>query len=159
MKLNIFVLDADYRKAAQMACDRHCVKMILESTQLLCTSILIHGGDAPYKKTHSRHPSTIFTAKTKQNWLWVRNYALALCEEYTYRYKKIHKCQAIIESLVPTVIPDGSLTSFPQAMPDAFKRKDVVEAYRTYYREGKGYMNKGRGPQWLKAPERKPSWF
>lgn len=142
-----------------MSCDRHCIKMILESAQLLCTAIWLHGGVAPYKATHRSHPCTIWAAESKKNWLWLKEYALALCEEYTLRYGKIHKTQEIIELLSSDCIPDGEMTPFAQAMPDEYKRpNDVVEAYRTYYREGKQYMNKGNGPQWLKIPSRKPAW-
>ena len=37
--MNIFVLDYDTKVCAQMHCDKHCVKMILETAQLLvwCT--------------------------------------------------------------------------------------------------------------------------
>lgn len=35
--MNIFVLDQDPVKAAEYLCDRHIIKMLLESTQLLCT--------------------------------------------------------------------------------------------------------------------------
>ena len=35
--MNIFILHSDANIAAQMASDRHSVKMILESAQMLCT--------------------------------------------------------------------------------------------------------------------------
>ena len=35
--MNIFVLDRNPTIAAQMACDKHVVKMILETAQMLCT--------------------------------------------------------------------------------------------------------------------------
>ena len=35
--MNIFALDECPVKSAEMACDKHCVKMILESAQLLCS--------------------------------------------------------------------------------------------------------------------------
>ena len=36
--MNIFYVDRDPVKAAQMMCDKHIVKMILESAQMLCTA-------------------------------------------------------------------------------------------------------------------------
>ena len=36
--MNIFYLDKDPIKAAQMSCDKHCVKMIVESAQMLSTA-------------------------------------------------------------------------------------------------------------------------
>jgi len=38
--MNIFYLDKDPVKAAQYSCDKHVVKMILESAQMLCTDVL-----------------------------------------------------------------------------------------------------------------------
>ena len=35
--MNIFYLDKCPVKSAEMSCDKHVVKMILESAQLLCT--------------------------------------------------------------------------------------------------------------------------
>ena len=36
--MNVFVLDYDPKTAAEMHCDKHVVKMILETAQLLSTS-------------------------------------------------------------------------------------------------------------------------
>ena len=35
--MNIFYVDQDPVKAAQMMCDKHIIKMILESAQMLCS--------------------------------------------------------------------------------------------------------------------------
>lgn len=50
--MNIFILDNDIEKCAQYHVDKHVSKMILESSQLLCTAIRIHGG----KKTILTNP-------------------------------------------------------------------------------------------------------
>lgn len=42
--MNLFILDNDIEKSAQAHVDKHCIKMILESAQLLCTAIRLHGG-------------------------------------------------------------------------------------------------------------------
>ena len=36
--MNIFILDENIEKCAQYHCDKHIIKMILESAQLLCTA-------------------------------------------------------------------------------------------------------------------------
>ena len=36
--MNIFYVDKDPKVAAQMMCDKHVVKMILEYAQILCTT-------------------------------------------------------------------------------------------------------------------------
>ena len=43
--MNIFYLDRDPKIAAQLACDKHVVKMILESAQMLCTAHRVLDGD------------------------------------------------------------------------------------------------------------------
>ena len=52
--MNIFYLDPDPVAAAQMQCDKHVVKMALETAQILSTVL---GG--PYKPTHAKHPSVL----------------------------------------------------------------------------------------------------
>ena len=58
--MNIFVLDRDPIKSAEMMCDAHVVKMIVESCQLLSTDDRIRGMnsdvDILYKATHENHP-------------------------------------------------------------------------------------------------------
>ena len=98
---------------------------------------------------------------------WVLTHALALCREYTHRYGKFHKSEEILyrcADLRDEYIPAGSLTVPPKCMGLEYKIgesnwDDVVASYRNYYRKGKGYMNKGRGPQWKKIPSRRPQWF
>ena len=43
--MNIFYLDTDPVLAAQMQCDKHVVKMILESAQMLCTAHRVLDGE------------------------------------------------------------------------------------------------------------------
>jgi len=60
--MNIFYLDKDPVKAAQLQYNKHVVKMILESAQMLCTAHHVHGNpdDVPYKQAHLNHPSTMW---------------------------------------------------------------------------------------------------
>lgn len=135
--MNIFALSSDPGEAAQLHLDKHVVKMPLETAQMLST---ICGG--PYKPTHHKHPCTVWAAASTGNYAWLVQLGLALCAEYTYRYKRVHKCQAVIESLreAPAVVPEGPLAPFAQAMPEECKAADAVLAYQTYYREHKSYI-------------------
>jgi|TARA_R110001592_G_scaffold133671_1_gene349010 hypothetical protein len=168
--MNIFFLSDNPDIAAEMACDRHSIKMILESAQMLSTSLRLHGYDEKeyiYGSTHVSHPSTIWTATNRSNFEWVLSHALALCREYTARYGKFHKSEEILYRCADfreAYIPAGSLTVPPKCMGLEYKIgesnwDDVVASYRNYYRKGKSYMNKGKGPQWNKIPTRRPSWF
>ena len=152
--MNIFVLDTDPAIAAAYHCDQHVVKMILESAQMLCTALHIHGVATPYKPTHMKHPCTIWAAETHSNWLWLRQLAHHLNIEFKKRYQKEanHKSWDIIESLDETPIPSGPLTPFVQAMPDQYKPADPVTAYRQFYREEKASF-----AQWLHT--KTPAWI
>lgn len=151
--MNIFALDLDPKIAAQMSCDKHAIKMVLESTQLLSTAMIKNGDKGVYKLNHVNHPCTIWAAKTKSNFNWLKQHFLALCEEYTFRYGKIHKCQQFYDQLNDNKIPDGPLTEFAQAMPEYCKVKDdPVKAYRNYY-----INEKYKFATWKKRE--KPDWF
>jgi hypothetical protein len=110
--MNIFFLSICYRLAAQMQCDRHVVKMILETAQLLCTAIHLYQLELDeddrvdlephglYKKTHQHHPMRKWVSESQANFEWALNHGLALCDEYTHRYGKVHKTRALLERLV-----------------------------------------------------------
>lgn len=135
--MNIFVLSRDPREAARFHCDKHIVKMPLETAQMLST---ICGG--PYKPTHQKHPCTLWAQHTSSNYSWLVELGFELCMEYTFRYRKIHRCEAIIQQLrfPPATVPFGAMTPFAQAIPLECQRPDAVEAYRTYYREHKRHL-------------------
>jgi len=151
--MNIFVLHTNPILAAKMACDKHVVKMILETAQLLCTVAHAHDFEAPYKATHKKHPCTIWAGKSDKNWNWLINYGLSLCKEYTKRYARQHKSQQYIEwcASLPITLPKIGLTPFAQAMPDKYKNKCPVSAYRSYY-----VGEKARFATWK---SRKPYWW
>lgn len=138
--MNIFVLDKDPQKAAQMLCDKHVVKMCLETAQILCTMLSKRGYKTPYKPTHSNHPCVIWAGANPLNAYWLLLHGYAIGEEYTYRYGKIHKSHAVIEYLASFVglgrHSDKPITppkTFALAMPEQYKTSDPVESYRAYY--------------------------
>ena len=135
--MNIFYLDEDPVKAAQLQYNKHVVKMILESAQMLCTAHRFYGNDnVPYKTAHLNHPSTIWVRESDEHYDWLYNHMLALGREYTKRYNKEHlsitKCtQPLFCS--PQGIPYKKLVQPPQCMPDEYKDKCSVQAYWNYY--------------------------
>lgn len=138
-----------------MQCDKHVVKMVLESTQILSTVQSKYGITTKYKPTHINHPCTLWAGTSKCNYRWLLTHAKALCEEYTKRYNKIHACQELIDgilSFVPESIPDTGLTPFVQAMPDKYKNEDPVQAYRDYYigeKSSFAVWKHGNQPDWF----------
>ena len=155
--MNIFVLDLDVKKCAQYHVDKHVVKMILETAQLLCG---VHHmapqvtPQVPYKLSHKNHPCAIWARESLTNYLYLCELGLELCKEYTYRYGKRHKSQDVIEWCVankPTIIDKG-FTEPAKAMPDEYKVDSVVQSYRNYYIGAKsGFASwKGREiPKWF----------
>ena len=144
--MNIFYLDPDPVKAASYFYDKHKVKMILESAQMLCTAHHAHSlveecDWVPYKKAHLNHPSTRWCRQSANNYSWLYFHMLALGKEYTKRYGKIHL--SIIKCKEPLAkYPDGILhtgfTEPPQCMPDEYKVEgDSLSAYWNYYENEK----------------------
>jgi hypothetical protein len=139
--MNIFVVNNDPKIAARQLCDKHVVKMILESAQMLCSAF--ENGEAPYKRSYYNHPCTKWVRESQANYEWLLTHAYGLCEEYFLRYGKIHKL-GLDQEL--------GLTPFAQAMPDEYKNDDVVQAYRNYYNGEKAYFAKWKSqlvPDWF----------
>lgn len=135
--MNIFVLSNHPTTAARMQHDKHVVKMVLESTQMLCSAFEPEY-KPPYKRAYFNHPCTIWTRTSKENYEWLLLHALSLCTEYTYRYKKTHASEKVIEwcwnnyeSLID--FPESGITKHATAMPDQYKTSDTVESYINYY--------------------------
>ena len=153
--MNIFILHEDPITAAQMQCDKHVVKMILEGCQMLSTVHHRYLSKAPYKATHMNHPCTLWAGTNQSNYVWLSRHTLALCEEYSFRYYRQHKCEELLIDglfLPPKGIPVADQTPFAQAMPDKYKNKNAVTAYRNYYIGEKMSFAK-----WTKR--QMPSWF
>lgn len=139
--MNIFFLHYNPKKCAKYHVDRHVVKMILETCQLLCTAIWVCGGEAPLKKTHENHPSAIWARESKENWNWLRSLGIALCKEYTYRYDKKHKLEDTLYELSCPELPEKKFTEPRQAMPDKYKDESSITAYRNYYLYAKKHLH------------------
>jgi hypothetical protein len=141
--MNIFYLDHDPYKAASYFYDKHKVKMILESAQMLCTAHHVYGdpNDVPYRQAHLNHPSTIWARESRPNYFWLYEHMIALGQEYTKRYGKIHmtidKCRYAL-SFCPDGITSETFTEPPQCMPDEYKVEgDSISAYWNYYEQEK----------------------
>ncbi|OMJ83743.1 hypothetical protein SteCoe_15285 [Stentor coeruleus] len=133
--MNIFVLSLQILECAMYHCDQHVIKMILESAQILCTACWLSGGKAGYRAVLEKHQCNKWVLESLSNWRWLRSLAIALNDEYKFRFKKNtdHKSIEIINQLDEPNIQDKGLTPFAQAMPDEFKDPDAVVAYRNYY--------------------------
>lgn len=179
--MNIFYLDNDPVKCAQMHNDKHVVKMILETAQLLSTAHRVLDGvetiglsqsgrkkkiwkldteldDTLYSATHINHPSAVWVRQSRANYNWLVSMFQELCKEYTYRYGKTHKCEAMLETFTygPKNIPvTKPFTEPTPAMPDDVKiEKDSIASYRNYYIKNKTHLaswKKRNVPEWFHA--------
>jgi hypothetical protein len=175
--MNIFAIDKDPIQSAMWMVDKHVVKMILETAQLLSTAHRILDGKEfielknnrkvkrwrlpderevyLYSATHANHPSAIWCRASNNNYNWLYCHFCGLLSEYTYRYGKVHKCEQMKEWLMrpPHGIPVGYLTQVTPAMPDEYKvPHDSIASYRNYYRGAKARMHKWTKrevPEWI----------
>lgn len=205
--MNLFYVDADPTVAAQSLGDKHVVKMILETAQMLSTAHRILDGkqevievtkrkikklksgevidlgyitrkkkiwklddkidnDKMYKATHINHPSSIWIRQSAVNYFWAYDHFVALCNEYTRRYGKIHLTDRKLSTLLiiePLNIPRGNENSHtlpPCCMPDEYKITDCpVTNYRYYYAFAKTKMHKWTNrqpPEWIKESLHEP---
>jgi len=178
--MNIFYLDHDVTKCAEMHNDKHVVKMILEYAQLLSTAHRVLDGTLSvglsasgrkktsyvlmdqrepvlYSATHINHPSAIWVRQSDKNYSWLFEMFEALLEEYTYRYGKKHACEKLVWLLEvrPNNIPRGNFTEPTPAMPDDVKIPgDSIKSYRNYYINNKTHLanwKKRTTPEWYIA--------
>jgi len=185
--MNIFALSKDPTDAAEQVLDKHVIKMPTETCQMLHTNILymqyvhVHGkepqlrelkafhkeiGSELMKPAMLNHPSTIWARQSIANFHWLYQHGMALCEEYTYRYDKIHGSHdRIITGMrqregINHSFPHSGLTPVTIAMDDKYRIENtfddewdfVIESYRHYYLEGKW-----RIAEWKQ--DRRPEWF
>ena len=157
--MNIFYLDPHPATAAQQCCDKHVVKMILESAQMLSTAHRVldkNDNELLYKEAHKNHPSTKWVREGVLNYQWLYAHFVALGEEYTARYGKVHVSITKLKNFLkspPKHIPNKLFSEPPQCMPDVYKQKSSVDAYRSYYKGEKADF-----ATW-KEPTVVPSWW
>ena len=183
--MNIFYVDKDPVKAAEMMCDKHIIKMILESAQMLCTVKRVLDGteytdltkngrkikrwrlDNPneeaiiYKAGWLKHPSTQWVMKSAYNYRWLYLHMMALNEQYKLRWQKDTDHVSIVKlgqllSVPPKNAPiNVKGTDATPAMPEHCK---VAGDSVASYR--KYYiLEKRRFAKWEKPNAVMPDWF
>src|SRR5210317_1496369 len=182
--MNIFYLDKDPVKAAEMSCDKHVVKMILESAQMLSTAKRVLDGEEYFDTTKNgrkikrwrlknsneeaiiyksgwlRHPSTQWVMKSAYNYRWLYLHMMALNEQYKLRYKhtKDHLCIQKLGQLLSTPPKNINVraigTDATPAMPD----ECIVPGDSVASYRKYYIMKKKRFATW-KTPAQMPEWF
>lgn len=177
--MNIFYIDENPLQAAQWMVDKHVVKMILESAQLLSTAHRVLDGDmfvgktatgrnvkrwklhdaredVLYQATHINHPSAVWCRESVENYNWLADHMFALLQEYTYRYEKKHKIEGELSYMLqspPNNLKEWPMTKMPSAMAEEYViSDDPITNYRNYYKNGKTRMfswKKRQPPEWI----------
>lgn len=167
--MNIFLLDKNPQVCASYHCDKHVIKMILETAQLLSTAHRLLDGKESierinnrnykrwilnddrdsviYKSTHINHPSAKWVRLNKQNYLFAYNLFVELSLEFKERFNKDHlsfvKLKDILKYTPSNLVKDStifSMTKEYQAMPLEYKNIDPIVAYRNYYKKTKNHL-------------------
>ena len=156
--MNIFFLHKDPQWAANALCDKHVPKMLLESAQMLSTAVQKYTDriEELYKPAYPNHPMTKWVGFNRDCFRWALENAVFISQEYCKRFKKLHKSSKVINNIydfeLMAHLPEKPFTEPPQCMPDEYKDKDYVIAYRKYYQGAKSYFAKWeRGvdaPEW-----------
>jgi len=176
--MNVFYVHSDPKTCAEMHCDKHVVKMIIEYAQLLSTAHRMLDGemyegktktgrkatryrlhdereDVLYMASHMKHPDEIWIKKSRAHYQWVYDLFEHLCDEYTHRYGKIHMTDSKLREALrqaPNNIPEADWQDPPQCMPEHCKQNDAISAYRQYY-----IIEKKRFAKWTSRAV--PLWY
>ena len=169
--MNVFVCDNDPTRAALQLCDKHVVKMIVESVQILSSvddkwnlSEHMPGVDL-CRPGWKNHPAVLCARNNSAYALWIAEHGYALSMEYACRYGKIHAMDNLAYYFrkaarlqFGTVAFDADITNtFPRCMPEKYALKaTTVDAYRSYldfkYNElwapGKARWTNASQPSW-----------
>lgn len=158
--MNIFILDEAQHLCARYHADVHLNSQLKEAVQILST---VYGG--PYKPTHAQHPCVRWAAESHANAIWLYTLACELHTEWMHRFGKPHgsgmkltNIQARMAAQAPRRFVTRS--PFAQAMPEQYRDRDAVKAYRAYYnaeKQGFWHSGKWRAAKWTNRPE--PPWF
>lgn len=105
--MNLFLIGLSPRAIASAHCDKHVIKMILETAQVLYTAWWCSNPEMmqrqtdlkPYRATHKNHPVSIWVRANPEHYKFAVRVGLELCAEYTRRYKKVHKTQRHLQRL------------------------------------------------------------
>jgi hypothetical protein len=105
--MNIFVLDKDPVKCAIYHNNKHCIKQLLETSQLLCGVHHVTNSnlDVPYKLTHKNHPCSIWARECMENYEWLCELGLSLAKEYTSTSPALHMNGQSLNHTLSNILP------------------------------------------------------
>ena len=173
--VNIFATDKNPAIAARNLCDKHINKMIVESAQMLANAFTLERlaeDDCPRSqkgqpRTHGypKHPCTLWSYETTDNFEWLCAHALEMGSERRYRWSdrprhfSLNFIAWCYENIKDSIAKVGERTDFAIAISDTMNCRKIegfdnlssVDKYRLYYKHDKPFV------KWTKRSQ--PAWF
>jgi len=158
--MNIFVTNPCHALSAKVLDDKRVIKMILESCQILNTTLITLGeAGIGYKPTHKNHPCVLWAGKSYGNYLWLLAHFDALINEYFERYGKIHKCSMYFEQLVIQANSILFTTQEPTPFVNCTDFKNITNVHEAYKQCLLAkWKNDVRTPTWYRQPCNPNEW-
>ena len=153
--IKMILESAQMLSTAQLICNSDCYKVAFKTNitwktdskgnpyiakkRIIYKNYLKNGFEI-YAIAHANHPSNVWVRKSKQNYDWLVSHGLELCYEYTRRYGKIHRTQAILEELGrhSDAMPSTGMTALPNCAANKEHKLDfksescIYTAYKKY---------------------------
>jgi hypothetical protein len=146
--LNLFVTDPDPVVCAMNLDDKRIGKLLMECNQMMSLALKSHWEDDSYVfwetpteltsgKAYLNHPVSIWVRKTRANFLWTHEHAVALANEFHSRFGRDHASADRLPFMhrYSDVIPDGELTPFQNSAKNEsfdFTHFPVPDSYQHY---------------------------
>lgn len=166
--MNIFALHQTPYESARDHCDKHVIKMILETAQLLSTAHRVLDGDKPgsvlYKATHKNHPCAKWVRECSANYHWAYSLFDYLNREYMARYNKTHaswiKLSKELSTAPANIKQAANTTPFALAMPiQCIHPGSDALSYQNYYKTQKREIATWKKAHWEKQARTPPRWW
>jgi hypothetical protein len=138
--------------------------MVLETAQLLCTTMHHHGYEVAYKPTHHNHPCSVWARASLNNLWWLFRHGKALSVEYDRRYNRMHASGEVIVSMSNAIEALCRNAQQPLGFANVARNArlgidhtnaPVIDAYRSYLNEK--WRLDGDLARWTNR--KRPFWF
>jgi len=143
--MNIFKLSECPRDAAVMMCNKHIIKMPLETMGMMMYAFPENFPpiNNSYANRHYMHPASVWARTSLENFNWLLEHGKYLCNEYKTRYKRTHYAEEYIDWIDKNMgmlsFSKRDITPFARCF-SSYKEKldseipNTVEAYREFYK-------------------------
>jgi hypothetical protein len=159
----IYILDEDPAEAARDLIDGLLGVAVMSAAAVLseahwktdrraAKNLCAQGRIGTQNEEYWRRPMVWWASSTRENWLWLRCYALTAADELHRRFNHAPVPTDVDEiRAMPPILLAGGLTPFMQDLPARYYGTDAVRAYRHFLFSEFGDVARwtGRGlPSW-----------